>query len=296
MMSSVGKINDLATQVAQLNEQIYTVVSRRQQPNDLMDRRDQLIKELASVANITIQEENNGSVTVFLGNEALVSMNTARMVEWSVDRSGSLGKSGGDIVWADNGNTLQLKSGELYGDVTTRELIGNTLTRLDTFADALRDEVNALHTQGIARDGSTGNRFFDVNGGGALMLELSADLLANPQKVAASRYYATGDAGLAHEIFNLQFAGVLNNGQTSLTDFYQGIVTDIGIEAGRARTFAEASKASLQQAENWQQSYTGVNLDEEMADMITIQYAFTAASKVANLIDEMMSLISKGFA
>ena len=294
MQESGNHINDLATRIADLNEQIYTVTSRRQSPNDLMDQRDQLVKELAGIANITIQEEDNGSVTVFLGNEALVMRNTARSVEWEADRTGTLGKSGGNLVWSDTGSQLQLASGELKGDYDARALINQALTDMDTFTNTLRDQVNALHEQGTARDGSTGNLFFRDDVEGALSLIVNSSIEANPEKIAASRTSATGDSGLAHEIYNLQFEEVMNNGQATMSDYYQSIVTTIGTEAGKAATYAESAELSLQQAENWQQQYTGVNLDEEMADMITIQYAFTAASKVANTINEMMNLIANG--
>ncbi|MCB2198223.1 flagellar hook-associated protein FlgK [bacterium] len=296
MQEGGARINDLATRIAGLNEQIYTVVSRKQQPNDLMDQRDQLVKELSSIANITIQEEDNGSVTVFLGNEALVMRNETRMVEWETDRTGTLGKSGGNLVWADTGNELQLASGELKGDYDSRALINDALAKMDTFANTLRDQVNALHEQGVARDGTTGNLFFRDDVDGAQSLIVNSTLETSPEKIAASRTSATGDSGLAHDIYNLQFDELMNNGQSTMSDYYQSIVTTIGTEAGKAATYAESAELSLQQAENWQQQYTGVSLDEEMADMITIQYAFTAASKVANTVNEMMRLISNGFA
>ena len=296
MMEGADRINDLALRISDLNEQIYTVVSRNQNPNDLMDQRDQLVKELAGYANITIEEEANGSVTVFLGSESLVMRNEYRTVEWKTDTSGELGKSGGNLVWSDSGSELQLTSGTLYGNYESRELIGDALERMDTFTNTLRDEVNALHLKGMGRDGTTDNLFFRDDTDGALALTLNEAVLANPEKVAASRYYATGDSGLANEIYNLQFSDVMNGGTSTLSDFYQSIVTDIGTDAGKAGTYLEASTASLQQAESWQQQYTGVNLDEEMADMITIQYAYTAASRVATVVNEMMNLVANGFA
>ncbi|MFH0882764.1 MAG: flagellar hook-associated protein FlgK [bacterium] len=291
MMSQIDTINNYAQRIAALNEQIYTVTGRSQNPNDLMDQRDQLVKELGQMANITIEEEKNGSMTIYLGNETLVFRNEYRTLDWKVDTTGSTGPSGGNVIWSDDQRQVQLYSGKLYGSLQVRDYTTGLLSKLDNLANTLRDEVNSMHSDGIGLDGSTGNNFFNTDVRGALSLHVNSDLANNPQKVSVSTVSATGDNSLAHSIFNLQFENAFDEGQSNYNDYYQQLVIDLGNRIDNANTRADASAASMEQTESWQQQYTGVNLDEEMANMVTVQYAFTAASKVTTAVDEMIQTL-----
>ena len=288
MQSQIETINNYAQRIAALNEQVYTLTGRSQSPNDLMDQRDQLVKELGQMANITIEEESNGSMTIYLGNETLVFRNEYRTLDWKTDTTGTTGASGGSVVWSDDQREVQLYSGKLYGSLQVRDYVTDLLGKLDTMADSIRDQVNALHEDGIGLDGSTGNSFFNTDARGAQALRVNSDLVSNPEKVAGSTISATGDNSLAHDIFNLQFNESFDNGQSNFNDYFQQLVIDLGNRIDNATTRADASAASMAQSESWQQQYTGVNLDEEMANMVTVQYAFTAAAKVQTAVDEMI--------
>lgn len=288
-------INEYAKRIADLNEQIYTVVTRQQNPNDLMDQRDQLVKELSSVVNITIQEEENGSVSVYLGNEALVTRNITREVSWISDNDAESGKSSGNLVWADTEEELQINGGDIFGHKQVRDMVSDMMEDLDTFADTIREQVNTLHLTGTGKDGSKGNNFFRPDVSGAQSLIVDQMIVDHPEKIAASTDFATGDSNLAHDIYRLQFEDVFNEGTANYEDFYQGMVVAVGDQLQIAQTKHEAAVATMQQTESWQQIYTGVNLDEEMSEMITVQYAFTAASKLANVLDQMMQQIVNGF-
>jgi len=291
MKSQIDTINNYARRIAALNQQIYTITGRSQNPNDLMDQRDQLVKELGKMANITIEEESNGSLTVYLGSETLVFRNEFRTLDWKVDTTGSTGPSGGNVVWSDDQRQVQLYSGQLYGAQQVRDYVTEMLSKLDDLANTIRDEVNALHETGIGLDGTTDNAFFRTDLDGAQSLQVNADLLNDPQKVAASAVSATGDNSLAHDIFNLQFEEHFDQGQSNYNDYYQQLVVELGNKIDNAKTRADASQASLEQTESWQQQYTGVNLDEEMTNMVNVQYAFTAASKVNSAVDEMIQTL-----
>jgi len=293
--AQAGVINSYASQIAELNEKIYTVTSKSQNANDLMDNRDLLIKELGEMANITIEEESNGSMSVYLGSETLVYRNEYRTVEWETDTSGEHGKAGGNLIWADEGREVQLYSGSLFGATEVRDYVTGVLENLDTLADTLRDRINVLHLDGIGSDGTTGNYFWEPTGSGALSLTVNASLVDNPEKVAASTVSPTGDSSLANQMFNVQFEETFNDGTSDFSDYWEQIVTDVGIQVSNANTSYQAAEASLQQTESWQQSYTGVSLDEEMVDLISVQYAFSAASRIFTVADELFATLLSAF-
>ena len=69
----VAQVNSLAGRIAQVNEQIARVQGFGQPPNDLLDQRDQLIRELSGLVQVTTLAASDGSVGVFLaGGQRLV--------------------------------------------------------------------------------------------------------------------------------------------------------------------------------------------------------------------------------
>ncbi len=67
--TSVGEINTYASQIANLNEVIDKALSSTgNPPNDLMDQRDLLVKELSKHIKTTVIQQNQGTYNVFVGN------------------------------------------------------------------------------------------------------------------------------------------------------------------------------------------------------------------------------------
>jgi flagellar hook-associated protein 1 FlgK len=71
--SSVDTVNSLAQQVGKLNEQIQALNGTGQPPNDLLDKRDNLISQISGYIGVTTIKADNGSIGVFVGGgQALV--------------------------------------------------------------------------------------------------------------------------------------------------------------------------------------------------------------------------------
>ncbi len=289
-LQEIGEqVNILASQVAELNQEIMEATAKGTAPNDLMDKRDKLILEMSDLAGVTVEQGDQNSVTVYIGAEAIVHREVAREVVWISDDT--KGKHGGDLAWADTRTALTFNGGEAMGKVSVRDdYIPEVMAQLDTLANTLRDRVNELHAQGVARDGTTGNNFFRSDTEGAQDIAVDLTILDQPQKVAASYSSSTGDNELAHDMFDVQYEDSFNNGRMSYSDYYQNIVTGVGTEVTLAETRLEAATAALEQAQTYQQSISGVSMDEELTHMITIQKAYTASAHVFNKIEEMLAL------
>ena len=67
---SVNDINNIANSLAEINQSITasTGMANGMQPNDLLDQRDQLIKSLSELTNVTTVMQDNGAVNVFIGS------------------------------------------------------------------------------------------------------------------------------------------------------------------------------------------------------------------------------------
>ena len=63
----IGTVNQLAEQIADLNQRIVAISVTGDNPNDLLDQRDQLVFELSQLTNISVREQPNASITISIG-------------------------------------------------------------------------------------------------------------------------------------------------------------------------------------------------------------------------------------
>jgi flagellar hook-associated protein 1 FlgK len=86
---------------------------------------------------------------------------------------------------------------------------------------------------------------------------------------------------------NLQNNGSLDSGSTSFQEAYSTLVGRVGSQTAAADTQREAAESLLLQAKERRDSKSGVNLDEEAADLIRFQQAYEAASRVISTTQAM---------
>lgn len=81
----------------------------------------------------------------------------------------------------------------------------------------------------------------------------------------------------------------------SLDDYYAGeIVGTIGIQTQNAKRLTENQQTLVNQIKMWRESVSGVNMDEEMTNMIRFQKGYNAAARVMTTMDEMLDKLING--
>jgi flagellar hook-associated protein 1 FlgK len=89
--TTVGTVNGLAAQVAKLNQAIALQAGTGAAPNQLLDQRDELVKQISASVNVTSLTADDGSVGLFIGGgQALVlgsNANTLKAVPDTYDPS-----------------------------------------------------------------------------------------------------------------------------------------------------------------------------------------------------------------
>ena len=284
----VARVNGLATQVNDLNRQIAMVVAVGQEPNDLRDMRDTLIDQIASFSDLTVtQPTANGKVSVAIGSQLIVDSGTDTVNALAIDAAGAA---------TVNGVATTVSSGSLRGQVDIRDTVigGPTgyIAQLDALAGALAGSVNARHAAGYGTDGTTGNAFFA--GTTAATLAISAPVLASVDAIAASDSAANLPAGAdnAVALAQLQFVvQAVGASTTTLDGFYQQMVAKVGVDTDQAKRLAQVQQGVLAAAETRRSSVSGVNLDEEMTDMVRFQKSYNAAARMVTTLDEMLDTI-----
>ncbi len=77
-------------------------------------------------------------------------------------------------------------------------------------------------------------------------------------------------------------------GDSSLTEKYEQLISTLGVDGQRSNQMINNQSALLNQLGRQQEAVSGVSLDEEMANMIKYQHAYTAASKIITTTDELI--------
>ncbi len=106
-----------------------------------------------------------------------------------------------------------------------------------------------------------------------------------------------GDNALASGIGNLFTESVQistvwrSTSDQSISEYYSTVVARVGADTRTAHTNAEYNTALAADLDAQQQSVSGVNLDEEMANLIKFQHAYTAAAKLITTADQMLQTL-----
>ncbi len=97
----------------------------------------------------------------------------------------------------------------------------------------------------------------------------------------------TGDNRNALLMANLLNKDYLTSGPASLNDLVGRWVADIGVKSSQAQSSLSIQSALYEDNINAQQSESGVNLDEEAANLVRYQQAYAAAAQVISTANKL---------
>ncbi|WP_433792324.1 flagellar hook-associated protein FlgK [Actinoplanes sp. CA-252034] len=293
----VGEVNKAAESIAKLNHEIVLATQAGLQANELQDQRGVQMLKLAELAGATATELPNGALSVYVGSAPLVSeFNTREMwVETgSATKLQDLPGIEVNLRWKDTGTAVGVGGAMgaqmelLDKDGTLRDIS----QQLNKVASTLAADVNALHSGGYGVDGSHGLDMFVPNDPSettvtALNIRVNGDLLADVDKVAVS----SGDPKGGTPILNGSVADDLSELATSRTGAdasYQSLIGDLGVASQSSIRRRDIQNAVTDQVDAARDAESGVNLDEEMTNLLTYQRGYEAASRVLTTIDSML--------
>lgn len=91
----------------------------------------------------------------------------------------------------------------------------------------------------------------------------------------------------------LQNQGTLNNSKTNYSDAYGQLINTVGNKARELKVTGASEAAVLEQATAAVQSESGVNLDEEAANLLRYQQAYQAAGKMMQIASQLFDVLLK---
>jgi flagellar hook-associated protein 1 FlgK len=164
LSQKVDSINNLAQSIANVNGEIARATGSGQPPNDLLDRRDQLIRDLNQYVQTTSVAADDGTVGVFIGgSQTLVLGTSVSPVSLVQDFGGltnnklAINRNGIQILMDEN----TLGGGEVPGLLrfqNTDLVEGRNL--LGRMTMAISTEMNTQHALGLDLDGNVGGNIF----------------------------------------------------------------------------------------------------------------------------------------
>lgn len=290
----IAEANSLSEQVGALNAQIRQSAISGMNAADMMDQRDMLIDRLSALTGATARPGENSQMDVILGGSALVSGSLVEKL--SVQNTGALPPplDGLDVQqvqvrWARDGYPAASLGGEAGGLAKgLNDVIPRYMHDLDVLTEQLVTTVNTAHAAGEGQAGETGLNFFAYAGAGpaSKTITLSSDVAGQPSKIALASIGAGPlDGSNGYAMAALATAASGPNSQ------YQTMLGRLGVETQAAANRASTQQQFSSEAQAQRSSVNGVNLDEEMTNLVMAQRAYEASARLLTAVDELLDIL-----
>ncbi|MDQ2191448.1 MULTISPECIES: flagellar hook-associated protein FlgK [unclassified Vibrio] len=120
--------------------------------------------------------------------------------------------------------------------------------------------------------------------------ELTAGALPN-DKFTANLVPSEGDNGNLRKMQQIQTEKKLNDGETTVLGVYHDLNTDFGLQLATASRLSDVARLEKESAQERIASISGVNLDEEAANMMKFQQAYMASSRIMQVANDTFNTI-----
>ncbi len=294
---SVRSVSQRFAEIASLNGQIAAREAAGQSANDLRDERSRLADEVATMIGVTVDEEDDGSLTVLVAGHAVVQGTEARTLTTTVDPNTGFNR----VVIQDGALpidiTAQITTGEMAAYLAIRnEIVPAQLADLDQIAYDLMTGINAVHAVGYGLDGVTGRDLFAAPAavsGAALAMAVDAAVAGDPDAVAAAADPANlpGDGSNAAALGDLTDAPLTSGGTRTIleamSDFVGHLASDVA-SADAAQALQDEITSAVQSL--WD-TRSGVSLEEEAVDLMKYQDSYEAMARVLQVTQQMLDTL-----
>ncbi|MGY1601098.1 flagellar hook-associated protein FlgK [Geodermatophilus sp. SYSU D00815] len=295
----VDDVNATARSIADLNAQIRRSTQVGLPSNELADKRDVLVMELADKVGATSSAAADGTLTVSVGGVTLVSG----------DKTISLAMRGSndpDLVGSDPPRIVTSPAGVLVrpGGTAEGQLTALTATipsyraAIDGIARTLATDLNAAHMAGYDQNGDPGAELLG-NAAPPAAVDYSQITAANltlrisdPKELAAAELSPTAAGGSpsadntnADRIYQV---GLKTGGAD---DGYRQMIVGLGVEAQTATNRLTTQTVIGAQVDASRESVSGVNLDEEVTNLLQFQHGYAAAGQLVSAINSMLDTL-----
>ena len=279
--STITNINQILKDIRILNDSVVQSANRGVPDPTSQDIRVKKLEELAKLVDFKQTNADSGAVEIRIGVRVL---DDEQLLELKADVSPNEQRF---KVRVNSGTIIDISGGELGAQI---DMYSNNIpdlrANLDQIAHTLVTEINNIHRSGFGLADTTGRDFFVASGTQAGTIKINPDLIANPDHIAASA--VAGEAGngdVAFQINELRNATLING--RKIVDQTIEIISTPGSEIYSLASQMETNEAEIAMLQTQQERQSGVNIDEELANMIQYQNAYQGAARVMETAREL---------
>jgi flagellar hook-associated protein 1 FlgK len=290
----VSDVNSAAASVGDLNKAIQRANQSGLPANDLADQRDLLVMKLAGQVGATVRHGDDGMVDVLVGGMTLVAGSTASTLAtagtYSVD---GVTADPPRIVTGVGGYTVRT-GGTAEGQLNSMNtIIPGYRKNLDDTAVSLATALNNAHANGFDLNGAAGTPILGSSSGPITAASLTVTI-TDPKKIAASSVAGptAGVGALDHG--NADAIAQLRQSTTGTDASYRKMIVELGVQSAVASRNLDIQSVITTQVDAARDSVAGVNIDEEMTNMLSFQHAYSAAGRLITAIDETLDKLING--
>jgi flagellar hook-associated protein 1 FlgK len=289
VISTVAQINTLTTHIASLNAEI-----QKGAQNDAGVAADlnTSLDSLSQLVNVSVTNNSDGSASVLLdGQTPLVLGSTAFALVAKQNPA-----AGGGIIVTDQNNEIsaQATQGHLGAALqivnqTVPYYLGNSTQPgvLNSLAESFANQVNRIVNEAQSNAGATIAPLFNVTNGTTAAATLAVGVIT-PDQIVTN--YQGSSNGVATALANITTqAGLIEN--QSFTGYYGMVAGRAGTDASQAATDLTTRQDLTTQAQNQRTQASGVSLDAQAAQLLSLQQAYQATAKIVTILETLSQTV-----
>ena len=291
--NAVNEVNHLLDKLKEINISIKAESVTGKTPNEMLDKRNLLLDELSEYINITVEQQEDHTVTIKSSGTYLLDsqLNLNYLSVDEQDGKVSLLNKDGTALAAEEGKLFGLLN-IINGDSEDIKGVQYYLNLYDSFAEKFADTFNNLNSVG----GTDKPLFTGDNG------EVTASNITISSQWENDPFFITSSAQTPDNIgkndnillmlqaFNTEHS--FNNTFTSnFLEFTTLVNNDIATDISFYEDVAKTSDLVLNTIADKRESITGVSIDEETINLLKYQKAYAAAARVMTTFDDMLDII-----
>ena len=281
LQSRVDRVNVLLNDISNLNDLAPT-------SNGAVDEINARLRELSELVDVSVTRADDGRVSVTTRDgQLLVNENSVRQLSLSIGDVAQIGFAVDNDTALVSINT-SLNGGEIGGLLQLRNQDAPALRGIvDTAARNIATAINSEYEQSAAVGSSNAGILpLVVETSGSF--SVNAAILADPSSLAIAR--PSGDAlGGAND--GAGAAAIANLGSSQEARAAAETIAQIGAASREATERAATAQTFQSEIESRILGETGVNLDEELSNLILFQRSFSANARVIAAVDELYASI-----
>lgn len=302
----VDVVNADLKRLEQLNKMLASAANDPSAIGDIMDQRDMIADRISGELGITTYLRDNGEMVVLTRGGATLLDGSAVTLDFTAN--GDLRTSDGVLLTPKSGNPTGIRSGALAGFFEIRDdIVPEFMAQLDDLASGIIRQFEASDASlspgqaGLFTD--NGNPYDPANNKGladrlrvndAVIPSRGGDVWRVSAGIGATEPLSSADSTQVTSFVN-SFSTSLSFGSSEklpnvskLEDFAVSLVSAQQNERTSNESTLRVSRITLTTLQETRMNSTGVNVDDELMKIQTVQQSYQASAAVLKSVQEML--------